>query len=59
MKLLLLGDKESLYLWDYYRPGMLSEYDIILSAGDLNAEYLSFIVIVELRVVKYNQYEQK
>ena len=44
MKLLLLGDCESPYLWDYYRPGMLSEYDLILSAGDLDAEYLSFIV---------------
>ena len=44
MKLLLLGDKESPYLWDYYQPGRLSEYDIILSAGDLDAEYLLFIV---------------
>lgn len=44
MKLLLLGDSESPYLWDYYRPGMLSEYGIILSAGDLDAKYLSFIV---------------
>ena len=44
MKLLLLGDKESSYLWDYYRPGMLSDYDLILSAGDLKADYLSFIV---------------
>ena len=44
MKLLLLGDKESPYLWDYYQPGVLSQYDIILSTGDLAAEYLSFIV---------------
>ena len=44
MKLLLLGDRESPYLWDYYRPGMLSDYDIILSSGDLDAEYLSFLV---------------
>lgn len=44
MKLLLLGDHESPYLWDYYRPGMLSDYDLILSTGDLEAEYLSFIV---------------
>ena len=44
MKLLLLGDKESSYLWDYYRPGMLSDYNLILSAGDLKADYLSFIV---------------
>ena len=44
MKLLLLGDQESRYLWDYYRPGVLSEYDLILSAGDLKASYLSFLV---------------
>ena len=44
MKLLLLGDHESPYLWDYYQPGVLSQYDIILSAGDLDTEYLSFIV---------------
>lgn len=44
MKLLLLGDHESSYLWDYYQPGMLSEYDLILSTGDLKADYLSFIV---------------
>ena len=44
MKLMLLGDRESPYLWDYYRPGMLSDYDIILSSGDLDAEYLSFLV---------------
>ena len=44
MKLLLLGDQESSSLWDHYQPGMLSDYDLILSAGDLDAEYLSFIV---------------
>lgn len=44
MKLLLLGDHESPYLWDYYTPGKLSGYDLILSAGDLRSNYLSFIV---------------
>lgn len=44
MKLLLLSDKESPYLWDYYRPGRLSEYDLMLSCGDLKASYLSFLV---------------
>ena len=37
-------DKESPYLWDYYRPGRLSEYDLMLSCGDLKASYLSFLV---------------
>ena len=44
MKLLLLSDKESPYLWDYYQPGRLAPYDLILSCGDLNARYLSFLV---------------
>ena len=44
MKLLLLSDVESPYLWDYYRPGRLAEYDLMLSCGDLKASYLSFLV---------------
>lgn len=43
MKLLLLSDKESPYLWDYYQPGRLKPYDLILSCGDLKAEYLTFL----------------
>lgn len=44
MRLLLLADKESPYLWDYYKPGRLAEYDLMLSCGDLNSNYLSFLV---------------
>ena len=44
MKLLLLSDKESPYYWDYYQPGRLSEFDLMLSCGDLSARYLSFLV---------------
>ena len=44
MKLLLLSDVESKYLWDYYRPGHLDGIDLILSCGDLDANYLSFLV---------------
>lgn len=44
MKLLLLGDRECPYLWDYYRAGALADYDLILSSGDLDPEYLSFVV---------------
>ena len=44
MKLLLISDEESAYLWDYYRPGMLDGIDLILSCGDLKADYLSFLV---------------
>ena len=44
MKILLVADKESPYLWDHYQPGRLKDIDLILSSGDLKAEYLSFLV---------------
>lgn len=44
MKLLLISDRESEYLWDYYQPGRLSGVDLILSCGDLHSQYLSFLV---------------
>lgn len=43
MKILLIADKESPYLWDYYRPGMLQDYALMLSCGDLKADYLTFL----------------
>ena len=44
MKILLLSDVESRALWDCYRPGRLDGIDLILSCGDLKADYLSFLV---------------
>lgn len=44
MKILLISDETDPTLWDYYRPGRLDGYDLILSAGDLDASYLSFLV---------------
>lgn len=44
MKLLLLSDKEDPYYWDYYQPGRLDAFDLMLSCGDLNSSYLSFLV---------------
>ena len=44
MKILLVADVESKYLYDYYKPGKLKGYDLIISCGDLNAEYLEFLV---------------
>ncbi len=44
MKLLLISDEESPLFWDYYRPQRLKDVDLILSAGDLKAEYLTFLV---------------
>lgn len=44
MKILAVADEESTALWDYYVPGRLKEYDLIISCGDLAADYLSFLV---------------
>lgn len=44
MKILAVSDEECTALWDYYVPGRLNEYDLILSSGDLKPEYLSFLV---------------
>lgn len=44
MRILAVSDEESPALWEYYRPGRLDGYDLILSAGDLKAAYLSFLV---------------
>lgn len=44
MRILAVSDEECPALWDYYVPGKLKEYDLILSCGDLNADYLSFLV---------------
>ena len=44
MKVLIVSDEECPALWDYYQPGRLKEYDLILSCGDLKAKYLSFLV---------------
>ena len=53
MKLLLLSDEEDKFLWDYYRPGRLAGYDMILSAGDLKPDYLSFLVTMANRPLLY------
>jgi len=53
VKILLVSDVEDQYLWDYYQPGRLSEYGLILSAGDLKANYLSFLVTMARCPVMY------
>lgn len=44
MKILAVSDEECPALWDYYVPGRLKEYDLIISSGDLKSNYLSFLV---------------
>ena len=44
MKILALSDTEAKSLYDYYRPGRLKGYDLILACGDLRVDYLEFLV---------------
>ena len=44
MRILAVADEESPALWEHYRPERLEGYDLILSCGDLKADYLSFLV---------------
>lgn len=43
MKILVVADKESKNLWDFYEPGKLDGIDLIISCGDLDPQYLSFL----------------
>lgn len=53
MRILLISDEESPYLWEHYQPGRLDGIDLILSCGDLSPEYLSFLVTVGRAPVLY------
>ena len=53
MKILTISDEECKAFWDYYTPGRLKEYDLILSCGDLKASYLSFLVTMARCPVLY------
>ena len=44
MKILAVADAEAKYYYDYYQPGKLKEFDLILACGDLNRAYLEFLV---------------
>ncbi len=53
MKILAIADEECPALWEYYTPGCLDEYDLILSSGDLKSSYLSFLVTMARCPVMY------
>ncbi len=43
MNIMVMSDTESAYLWEHYQPGKLQGIDLIISCGDLNPRYLSFL----------------
>lgn len=53
MKLLLVADEESKFLWDYYDENLFKDVDFIISAGDLKAKYLSFLTTMTHKRVLY------
>lgn len=53
MKILAIADEESRYLWDFYEPGKLKDIDLIISCGDLNPDYLMFLVTLSNVPVLY------
>ncbi|MCQ2508850.1 MAG: metallophosphoesterase [Lachnospiraceae bacterium] len=53
MKVLLLADEEVAKFYEFYRPGMLSGYDLILACGDLHREYLEFLVTMSGKPLYY------
>lgn len=44
MRILAVSDEPSPYYYDYYTPGRLDEFDLILACGDLKRSYLEFLV---------------
>ncbi len=44
MRILAIADEESKALWDYFDRSMLEGIDLIISCGDLDPRYLSFLV---------------
>ena len=53
MKILALADKESRQFYDFYAPGRLDGFDLILSCGDLRKEYLEFLVTMSNKPLLY------
>ena len=43
MRILAVSDEESKGLWDYFAPEKLKGIDLIVSCGDLDANYVSFL----------------
>ncbi|MCI5509330.1 MAG: metallophosphoesterase [Eubacterium sp.] len=53
MKILAIADEESKYLWDFFEKEKLEDIDLILSSGDLNPRYLSFLATFTSAPVLY------
>ena len=43
MKILVIADEESQKIWDFFRKEDYADIDLVISCGDLKADYLSFL----------------
>ena len=53
MKILVIADEESKYLWDFFEKSKLEGIDLIISCGDLDPRYLSFLTTFSTAPVLY------
>ena len=53
MRILAISDRESPALWDHYDSSKLQGTDLILSCGDLDPAYLSFLATMTTAPVLY------
>ena len=62
---MVIADEESKYLWDFFDKSKLEGVDLIISCGDLNPNYLSFLTTFAAAPVLYvhgnhdDKYERK
>lgn len=65
MRILLLADEPDVRLWDHLDRSLLEDIDLVISCGDLPAEYLSFITCFTSAPILYvhgnhdSNYEKK
>ena len=53
MRILAIADQESSYLWDHFEKSKREGIDLIISCGDLNPNYLSFLATFTSAPVLY------
>ena len=53
MRILAIADEESAYLWDHFEKSKLQGIDLIISCGDLDPHYLSFLATFTSAPVLY------
>ena len=53
MKILVIADEECASLWDFFDKSKVEDIDLIISCGDLDPRYLSFLVTMTTVPVLY------